>query len=76
MENNKNITKPFSVAREDFMTDIVSLCNQSGLPLCVMEDVLKNITQEMHIAAKQQLDNDRRYYQEQLEKAKAAETNE
>ena len=69
MENNKNIIKPLSVAREDFITDIVSLCNQSGLPLFTMEEVLKNLTQELHIAAQQQLEADRHRYQEQLEKA-------
>ena len=60
--NNK---KPITVAREEFINNIVELCNNSGLPFFVIEDVLKNLIQETHIAAKQQLEEDKKRYQEQ-----------
>lgn len=60
--NNK---KPITVVREEFINNIVELCNNSGLPFFVIEDVLKNLIQETHIAAKQQLEEDKKRYQEQ-----------
>ena len=63
--NNK---KPITVIREEFINNLVELCNNSGLPFFVIEDVLKNLTQETHIAAKQQLEEDKKYYQEKIKK--------
>lgn len=70
--NNINTTKPITLLREDFITSLVNLCNDSGLPFFVIEDVLKGLIQETHAASRQQLEADKKHYQEQLEKAKVA----
>ena len=63
-----DIIKPITVARNEFASDIVNLCNNSGLPFFVIEDILKNLTQEVHTAAQKQLEEDTKRYQEQLKK--------
>jgi hypothetical protein len=66
MDNEK--IKPITVARDEFISDIVELCNNSGLPFFVIEDILKNLIQEIHVAAKQQLYEDKKRYEEQNKK--------
>ena len=63
-----NANKPITLAREDFIQDVVKLCNNCNLPFFVIEDVLKNITQEIHLAAKQQLEDDKRRYEQMANK--------
>ena len=58
--------KPITLVREDFMNSIIDLCNNSGLPFFVIEDVLQGLLKEVHIAASKQLEADRKAYQEQL----------
>lgn len=64
--------KPITILREDFINNIIDLCNDSGLPFFVVEDVLKGIVQQTHAASQQQLEADKKRYQEQLEKERAA----
>ena len=58
MNQNKQITKPITLLRNEFATNIVDLCNNAGLPFFVVEDVLKGLIQEVHAAAQQQLKDD------------------
>ena len=67
MNNNNKITKPMTLLRNEFIAKIVELCNNSGLPFFAVEDVLKNLTQEVHAAAHQQLKNDAELYQKALQ---------
>lgn len=62
--------KPLSVAREDFVNELVELVNNSGLPMFVVLDVLKGATEEVKEAAARQ------YEQEKLEYEKAKEEKE
>ena len=66
MTNNTNIMKPITLMREDFINNIVDLCNNSGLPFFAIEEVLKTLTQEIHMAAGKQLEQDKQRYQEQI----------
>lgn len=61
MMNNK----PITLIREDFIQNIVDTCNNSGLPLFAIEDVLKSLIAEIHSASLQQLEEDKRRYEEQ-----------
>lgn len=63
-----NNEKPITLMREDFINDIVDLCNNSGLPFFMIEDIMKNLVREIHAAAQQQLEEDRKKYQKELEK--------
>ena len=54
--------KPITLLREEFIENAVELCNNSGLPFFVIEDVLKQLIQETHIAAQKQLEEDKQQY--------------
>ena len=58
--------KPITLLREDFVNNVIDLCNNSGLPFFVVEDVLQGVIKEVHAAAIQQLEADRQKYKEQL----------
>jgi hypothetical protein len=60
-----NNNKPITLIREEFITNIVDLCNtyrNFGLPFFAMEDILKNLIQEIHSANLQQVEEDKKYY--------------
>lgn len=60
--------KPMTLAKEEFVSNIVNLCNNSGLPTFVMEDILNKIVDEIHVISNRQLESDReRYNREMLE---------
>lgn len=62
--------KPLSVAREDFVNELVELVNNSGLPMFVVLEVLKCAVEEVKEAASRQ------YEQEKLEYEKSKEEKE
>lgn len=66
--SNKTTEKPITLVREDFINNIIDTCNNSGLPFFMIEDIMKDLIQQIHAAAKQQLEEDRKKYQAELEK--------
>lgn len=60
-----NNNKPITLIREDFIHNIVDLCNNSDLPFFIIEDVLKNLLQEIHSANLQQIEEDKQRYEAQ-----------
>lgn len=64
------MNKPITLIRDEFINNIVNLCNESGLPFFVVEDVLKDLIQEIHMAAKQQLAEDKKVYSDKISKQK------
>lgn len=56
--------KPITLVRDEFIQNAVALCNDSGLPFFVIEDVLKNLIQEIHTASIKQLDEDKKQYEQ------------
>jgi hypothetical protein len=66
--NNKIIEKPITLVREDFINGVIDLCNDSGLPFFMIEDIMKDLIQQIHTAAQRQLEEDRKKYKEELEK--------
>lgn len=71
MENNK----PITLVREDFITGVAMLINQSGLPLFVIEDSLRQLLNSVSELARQQLEQDRQAYaMTQMESAQTEET--
>lgn len=61
-----NIIKPITIAREDFKNDILVLCNNSGLPLFCIEDILKDLIQQVHIASVEQYTKDKEEYEQAI----------
>lgn len=67
-----NTIKPLTLLREEFIENLVNLCNDSGLPFFAIEDVLKSMIQQTQVAAQQQLAADKENYQKRLEAEKKA----
>lgn len=58
--------KPITIVREEFKNNLLSLCNNTNLPMFCMEDVLNNLIQQVHIAAVQQYEKDKEQYENQV----------
>lgn len=54
MENTNSIAKPLSLLKNEYICGIVELTNNSGLPLFVVEYLLKDLLGEVHRAANKQ----------------------
>lgn len=70
---NNTVSKPVTVAREEFKQNILQLCESSGLPPFIVEDVLKYFLEQVHIAAIEQYKRDKEEY-EQVLKQKETKT--
>ena len=65
--------KPITLLREEFINNAVDLCNNSGLPMFAIEDVLKSLLSEIHSASVQQLEEDKKRYEAQQKAKEPAE---
>ncbi len=72
IKENKEATKPITLLREDLISAIAKAINESKLPAFVVEGVLKDFINEVHIASQRQLDADRRKWNEVLTRHKNA----
>ena len=57
------MNKPATIIREELIESIVRLINESGLPLFVVEPILKDLYLEVKEGARQQLERDKEQYQ-------------
>lgn len=62
-ENNKNILKPITLVREDFIAAITKAINETKLPPFVIESVLKDFLNEVHLASVRQTEADRQEWE-------------
>ena len=63
MENNN---KPITLVREDFINGVAMMINQSGLPLFVVEECLRQLYSDVSELARQQLEQDRLAYKQSM----------
>ena len=70
----ENIVKPLTVAREDFINALVQLINSSGLPLCIVEYVLRDTINEVHTTGMRQVQEDRDKYEQAVKKQQTDNT--
>lgn len=70
MENAEQIMKPMSVARAEFINSLTDLINNSMLPPFVIEPILKDMFNDIHMVAQRQYEVDNKRYNEQLENLK------
>lgn len=66
MHKDNDTNKPISLIKEEFTTELIQLCNDSKLPLFVIEYILKDIIQEVHILTKQQYEADKQRYDQSI----------
>lgn len=62
----KNIIKPLSVARADFVSSLAELINNSMLPPIIIEPIIKDIYNEISALSQRQLEKDREEYEAKL----------
>ncbi len=65
--SNKNVQKPITVVRADFISDLTNLVNNSGLPSFILEPIFKDMFNDMKIMSQRQLESDRKQYEQILE---------
>ena len=57
--------KPISLVIDDFRKNLASVVNNSGLPLCISELIIKELYDEARELSKQQLLMDKEQYKNQ-----------
>lgn len=68
MENAEQIMKPMSVARAEFINSLTDLINNCMLPPFILEPILKDMCNDIHIVAQRQYEADIKKYNEELKK--------
>lgn len=63
---NENLMKPMSVARQEFIEQLVDNVNNCGLPMFVIEPILKDLLIMVQTTAQQQYEVDRAQYEKQI----------
>lgn len=63
---DKQITKPITVVRQEFIEKMVSEINTCGLPLFVVEPILKDLLNEVSTAVKRQYETEKAQYEQAL----------
>ena len=66
MENAEQIVKPLSVARAEFINSLTDLINNSMLPPFVIEPILKDMYNDIHMVSQRQYEADVKRYNEIL----------
>lgn len=65
----KEIIKPITLVREELIKNLIELINSQQLPMFIIESILKDLLDEVHSLNVKQTEEDRRKYQEALQKA-------
>ena len=68
------INKPITLVREDFINGVARLINESGLPLFIVEDCLRQLTNGVSELARQQLEQHRQEYTQAMAMMESTQT--
>lgn len=66
MENKNHMEKPITMVIDEFKKEIVALINKSQLPLFVLDYIMKDIYNEIHISNLNSAENDRIKYEREI----------
>ncbi len=67
---SNSIVKPLSVIRAEFINSLTDLINTSMLPPFIMEYILKDMYNDVHILSQKQLVEETKRYNEQIQNQK------
>ena len=67
------MNKPLSVAYEDFKQSLLTIINNSGLPMCMMEVILQNYLNEVKLLSQRQYQLELAEYEKQLQAENVSE---
>ena len=62
----KTINKPVMMLREEFITNMSNLINNSGLPLFIVEPIVRDMLMEINVAVKKQYEMEKAQYEQAL----------
>lgn len=62
----EQITKPITVVRQEFIEKMVNEINTCGLPLFVVEPILRDLLNEVSTAVKRQYEVEKAQYEQAL----------
>ena len=62
------IQKPITLLKQEFEEELIKYINDSSLPPFLIEYILRDIINKVHLASVQQLELDTKKYQEQISK--------
>lgn len=62
----KEITKPITLLREDFIKSLVELINSQKIPMFIIESILKDLVNEIHELSLKQIEEDKKQYERLL----------
>lgn len=57
---------PITIAKDEYIKELVNITNESGLPFFVVEYILRDFLTDLHDASQKQADADRKKYQDML----------
>ena len=63
---DKNIVKPITLIRQEFVDALVEEINNCPLPMFVIEPILQDLLGQVRTAAQKQYEADKKQYEEQL----------
>ena len=67
MDNkSKNVDKPLIIAKEELCQKITQAMNESGIPLFIIEYILKDILNDIHNINQQILENEKINYEKNI----------
>ena len=70
------IQKPITVAREDFISELRDMINESGLPPIILEPIFKDVLRDINIVLQGQTTVDRKNYERDVGKQQAGKNTE
>lgn len=60
------MNKPLSVNMNDTKMALANICNQSQLPMCILELIVRDIYEEIHLLAEQRLKQEEELYKKNI----------
>lgn len=63
---DKNIVKPITLIRQEFVETLVEEINNCQLPMFVIEPILQNLLNQVKAAVQEQYETDKAQYEAQL----------
>lgn len=64
--NTQGINKPIMILREEFMMNMSKLINESGLPLFIVEPIMRDMLMEINVGVKRQYEMEKAQYEQAL----------
>ena len=72
-QETKTINKPVMMLREEFIMNMSNLINTSGLPLFVIEPIVRDMLMEINMNVKKQYEMEKAQYEQAIMSSQNAE---